>query len=104
MTTGRSKKAVLAEIETFQPRGDWRPLDHLLDELWTLGVSADDADALFCVFERFPDDDGAGLLWSIVHGLESRAFDYEPALRRSLARRPCMMGEIMLDRLERSKA
>jgi hypothetical protein len=59
---------------------------------------------LFGVFERFPDTDGAGVLWSIVHGVESLGCDYEQPLRESLGRSGSEMAEIMLDRLERSRA
>ena len=58
---------------------------------------------LFGVFERFPDEDGAGVLWSIVHGVEGLDLDYEQPLRDSLARQRSDMGKIMLGRLERSK-
>ena len=58
---------------------------------------------LFGVFERFPDDDGAGVLWSIVHDVEGLDLDYEQLLRDSLARQMSNMGKIMLGRVERSK-
>jgi hypothetical protein len=94
---------VLREIQDFSPsQSDWRPLDTLLDELWALGVSAGALRILFGVFERFPEDDGAGVLWSIVHGVESLDIDYEAALRESLQRRSSLMGTIMLERLLRA--
>lgn len=100
----RDADDILRDIERFRPvDGVWLPLDGLLDELWNAGVPAHALPALFGVFERFPDDDGAGVLWSIVHGVEALDFDYEPALRASLARRPSLMGGIMLGRLERAK-
>lgn len=55
---------------------------------------------IFGVFERFPAEDGAGVLWSIVHGIESLPLDYEPALRESYRRMPSEMAEIMVVRLE----
>jgi hypothetical protein len=95
---------VLRDIEEFAPTdGNWRLLDDLLDELWSEGVSEGQLPILFRVFERFPEDDGAGVLWSIVHGVEALPFDYEPFLRQSIARRPSLMGEIMLERLEKAK-
>lgn len=96
---------ILRDIETFRPSGGvWLPLDDLLAELWDAGVPKKALSTLFGVFERFPEDDGAGVLWSIVHGIESLDFDYEQPLRDSLARQPSDMGKIMIDRLERSKA
>ncbi len=94
---------VIRDIDAFSPvDGDWRPLDALLAELWQLGVREGQLSVLFRVFERFPDSDGSGVLWSIVHGVEGLPFDYGPQLRSSLARKSSHMGNIMLERLERS--
>ena len=99
----RPKFTVLKEIQEFSPvEGNWRHLDTLLDELWSEGVTEGSLQILFSVFERFPEDDGAGVLWSIVHGVESLSFDYEPALRQSLQRKSSFMGKIMLQRLEKA--
>lgn len=84
-------------------RGNWRPLDDLLDELWSRGLAAGSLPILFGVFERFPEDDGAGVLWSIVHGIESLPIDYEPALRESLRRKSSFMGRAMLERVVKAK-
>lgn len=98
----RTVQQVLDAIETFSPKdGKWLALDQLLDELWQLGVTHDAIPVLLGVFERFPDDDGAGVLWSIVHGLESME-GYESELHASAARAPSIMGKIMLKRLEKS--
>lgn len=95
--------AVLKDIEEFSPvDGQWRPLDDLLDELWSQGVNQGQMPILFRVFERFPEEDGAGVLWSIVHGVEALPFSYESFLRESMARRPSHMGEIMLKRLAKA--
>ena len=100
----KTKEQVLAEIQAFQPTDrNWLDLDTLFAELWNIGVSEDALPTLFGVFERFPEDDGAGVLWSIVHGVESLDLDYEIELRASLERMPSFMGDIMLKRLEKSK-
>jgi hypothetical protein len=100
----RTLDAVLKDIESFHPTdGVWLPFDDLLAELWDLGVPPQALAVLFSVFERFPADDGAGVLWSIVHGVESLDLDYEQPLREALARQESEMGLILLDRLERSK-
>ena len=99
----RHPDAILRDIEAFRPDyGQWLRLDELLAELWQAGVPANALPTLFRVFERFPDDDGTGVLWSIVHGIESLNVDYEQPLRDSLLRQPSHMGKIMLDRLSRS--
>jgi hypothetical protein len=95
--------AVLKDIEDFAPTaGNWRRLDDLLDELWSEGVKRGQLPILFRVFERFPEEDGDGVLWSIVHGVEALPFDYEPFLRQSVARQSSSMGRIMLQRLEKA--
>lgn len=94
---------ILQAISAFEPVDDeWLPLDKLLEALWFTGVRESDVPILFAVFERFPDDDGAGVLWSIVHGVESLPFDYEAILQGSMARKPSFMGDIMLKRLSRA--
>jgi hypothetical protein len=96
---------ILRDIDAFAPaNGEWRALDNLLSELWAAGVREGHLRVLFRVFERFPEEDGSGVLWSIVHGIEALDIDYEAALRESLSRQPSHMGGIMLQRLEKSRA
>ena len=65
----RTASQVLADIEAFQPeQGNWLGLEALLTELWSAGVSAEAQSVLLRVFDRFPEDDGAGVVWSIVRG------------------------------------
>lgn len=99
----RPLKEILLEIDQFKPSpaGDWRKLDTLLSELWQGDVSIACLPVLFRIFERFPEDDGAGVFWSIVHGLESTDLNYEGPLRESLLRQPSELGQIMLRRLEK---
>jgi len=101
----RQQNEILLEIDRFMPSptGDWRELDMLLSELWQGNVSTACLPVLFRVFERFPKDDGAGVFWSIAHGVESTDLDYEGPLRESLSRQPSDLGQIMLRRLEKSK-
>jgi hypothetical protein len=99
----RAVLKVLRDIDEFEPvRGDWRQLDTLLNELWEIGVREGPLPVLFRVFERFPESDGTGVLWSIVHGIEALPYDYAPHLRESLARKPSLMGNLMLERLRRN--
>ncbi|MGD8941041.1 MAG: hypothetical protein PVJ72_16770 [Gammaproteobacteria bacterium] len=101
----RSEADILKDINNFQPTdGEWRGLDDLLSELWEIGVPESSLPILFNIFERFPDEDGAGVLWSIVHGVEALDYDYEKYLKDSLDRKPSFMGNIMLKRLEKANA
>jgi len=99
-----SEQELLSEIAQFSPEnGNWLPLERLLEALWTVGISEESLNVLFNLFERFPDSDGAGVLWDIVHALEYLAVPYEQALAKSIARCPSLMGEIMMSRLLRSQ-
>ena len=96
----RDAAQILRDIAGFQPiGGEWLPLDDLLQELWDAKPTEEALPVLFGVFERFPEDDGAGVLWTIVHGVEHLPFDYETELRESYARAPSMMAESMLIRI-----
>jgi hypothetical protein len=98
----RAAEQILADIDAYQPAGgDWRGLDDLLAELWAIGVPPSAIPTLLHVFDRFPDEDGAGVFWSIVHGVESLP-DYEPLLVQSAESQPARFKSIMLDRLNRS--
>lgn len=98
----RTADEILADIDAFRPiGGDWRPLDNLLAEFWSVGVPQSAIPVLLCVFDRFPDEDGAGVFWSIVHGLESLA-GYEPFLLESAELRPAPFKRIVVDRLRRA--
>jgi hypothetical protein len=95
----RTAQQIAADILAFEPvEGDWRPLDSLLAELWQTGRPGEYVEELLRVFEKFADEDGAGVLWSIVHGLESLR-GYEPALIRSVGRCPSHLGVMMIGRL-----
>ncbi len=100
----RSPSEILKGIASFEPAmGSWLPLDDLLNELWLAGEPLVDAlPTLFGVFERFPEDDGAGVFWSIIHGVEALSYDYRPMLKESYGRVPAEMSKIMLARITNS--
>lgn len=92
---------ILREIDAFRPvDGNWLRLDDLLSELWSAGVPQAAIPVLLGIFERFPDEDGAGVLWSLVHGIESLP-GYETVLLESAELRPTPFKSIMVDRLRR---
>lgn len=99
MATARTVAQIVADIGTFQPAGgNWRPLDSLLGELWATGAASRHVTDLLAVLERFPDEHGGGVLWSVVHGVESLP-GYEPELVRSVRRKPSELGVTMVGRL-----
>jgi hypothetical protein len=95
----RTTQKILAEISSFHPaKGEWLGLDSLLNELWETGEPVLGIDTLLNVFFNYPEEDGAGVFWSIVHGLESLN-GYEPLLLSKTIDKPSLFGVIMLGRL-----
>jgi hypothetical protein len=95
----RTLAEIVADLRAFRPtRGDWMPLDELSGELWEAELYPDAVEELLAVFECFPEEDGAGVFWTILHGLESVG-GYEPALVRSVKRQPSEFGVLMVGRL-----
>jgi hypothetical protein len=95
----RSAAKILADIRVFKPvDGNWLPLDELLAEFWDTGKAKRHVRELLSVLERFPEDDGEGVLWSIVHGLEEVP-GYESELIQSIRRQPSELGVAMVGRL-----
>lgn len=95
----RDAGAIIAGIRDFEPEGEnWSALDGLLVELFRASAGAQGIGAMLAVLERYPDDDGAGVFWAIVHGLESLP-DYEPALVESVRRAPAELSLVMVGRL-----
>ena len=91
-------RQIISDIDSYLPTADgWLGLDVLLDKLFSaqpeLGI-----DAMLRVFERFPEDDGGGVFWSIVHGLETLS-GYEEKLVESVKSRPSEFGLLMVNRL-----
>ena len=96
----RTPSEILASIDEFEPDGmTWIGLDGLLDELFASGSAALGTDTMLRVFERHQvGEDGAGVFWSIVHGLESLP-GYESHLADSIRRAPSEFGLLMVHRL-----
>jgi hypothetical protein len=93
---GRPVLENLADIEDFTPsNGDWLRLEVLLQELFLSGSAPLGIDAMLHVFERCPAEDGAGVFWTIVHGLESLP-GYESRLVESV---PSYFALLMVNRL-----
>jgi hypothetical protein len=96
----RTSQDIIADINQFEPeKGNWLRLDALLNELWESDDQENFTTDLLRVFEKFPNDDGAGVLWSIIHGVETFK-SYERELIDSLNRQPSEMGLVMLIRIK----
>lgn len=99
LTMHRTTASIAHDIATFVPNDDdWLALDSLIAELWQTGHPEQAIPELLSVFERYPEEDGFGVVWGILHGLEALP-NYEPELLRSLARQPSEFGVRMVGRL-----
>lgn len=86
-------------IREFTPsEGDWRPLEGHIDRAFASSDPKKYYQAIFNLFERFPEDDGAGVFWSALHGMEAVG-GYEELLLGYFRRWPSLMTETMLRRI-----
>jgi hypothetical protein len=101
----RSVEEIINDIGQFQPEGEdsFLLLDDLLDELFSTGSAASAIPCLVRLFERFPGEDGGGVMWSVVHGLESLP-GYEPFVVDSVRRDPTEFSVLMVGRMLNSGA
>ncbi len=90
---------IIADIENFEPSDkSWLGLEELLDELFSSGSADTGIDAMLRIFERYPGEDGDGVFWSIVHGLESLP-GYEAKLVEAIRKTPSDFTVLMVNRL-----
>jgi hypothetical protein len=96
----RTTREIASALEAFagQDSGDLIALDALIVEAVSRDPDTDLDRALFGIFERFPQEDGRGVYWSIVHGLEGRG-GYEEALLDSVRRSASPFALLMLNRI-----
>jgi len=96
----KSTAELVAALDAFggQDTCDLKALDTLLAEALSLPPDAALDSALFGIFERFPEEDGHSVYWTLVHGLEGRGA-YEVSLLASVRRAPSPFTLTMLDRI-----
>ena len=96
-------KEIIAEINSYESDdGNWLRLDELATELWESGKPVFGINSLLGLFEKYPTEDGAGVFWTILHGIET--LNYEKELYESLIRKPTHITIIMLKRIENSNS
>ena len=78
--------------------GQLKQLDESIAALDASSLGPNDVAQLLGVFERFPNDDGFGVFWQIVHLLE-RTDGVESALVDSVQRSPGEFNLLMINRL-----
>jgi hypothetical protein len=83
-------------IREYQPvDGSFVELEGLFEQAFQTPDPTEYYDAIFNLFERFPEDDGAGVFWSALHGMEAIG-NYESKLRQYWRRWPNLMNRIMM--------
>ena len=88
----------LSEFTDPSSEAQLRLLEEILSSVGHSACSEPEYDALLQVFERFPEHDGFGVFWSILHFLEACP-GYEAALVRSVRRKPVEFNLTMVNRL-----
>lgn len=89
-------------IREFSPEnGMWLPLETHLERAFSSLDPKKYYHAIFNLFERFPDEDGAGVFWSALHGMEALG-GYEDLLLQYFRRHPSLMTKTMLRRIQNS--
>lgn len=81
-----------------EDEGQLKQLDDSITALDADILNRNDVGQLLGVFERFPEHDGFGVFWQILHLLE-RAGGYESALVDSVRRNPGEFNLTMINRL-----
>jgi len=86
-------------IREFTPStGDWRLLEGHFERAFASPDPKKYYPAMFNLFERFPEEDGAGVFWSALHGMEAVG-GYEDLLLQYFRRWPSLMTKTMLRRV-----
>jgi hypothetical protein len=94
-------KSIISSLDGIRSVEDESELGRLeiaLNDLSMAERSELATEALLRIFERYPDKDGFGIFWSILHLLESFP-DYESALIESVRRRPSSFSLLMVNRI-----
>lgn len=99
---GQSSNAYHA-IREYQPvDGSFVEHEGLFEQAFQTPDPTEYYDAIFNLFERFPEDDGAGVFWSALHSMEAIG-NYESKLRQYWRRWPNLMNRIMMKRLSKDE-
>jgi hypothetical protein len=89
-------------IREFTPEnGSWLSLETYIERAFASPDPKKYYHAIFNLFERFPKEDGAGVFWSALHGMETVG-SYEDLLLQYFRRSPSLMTRTMLRRIQNS--
>lgn len=89
-------------IRDFSPEnGAWISLERHIERAFASPDPRRYYHAIFNLFERFPNEDGAGVFWSALHGMEAVG-GYEDLLLQYFRRCPSLMTRAMLRGIQNS--
>ena len=91
-------RQLLRSVQSAESEADLKELDETVSAIFQEGLATQCFPELFQVFERFPDKDGFGVFWSILHGLEAVP-GYQPFLLDSVERAPSEFTVRMINRM-----
>jgi hypothetical protein len=98
----RNIRHVVADINGLAPRIpddlDLDRLQALAEEYFALPEAPVHLDVWFRLYERFPDSDGHGVFWTILHGIEGQPGN-EKFVVASVQRNPTHFAVLMVNRL-----
>lgn len=89
---------VLQSFKDPQSESQLRALDLAVQAIDCASCTQAEFHALLSIFERFPEQDGYGVFWGIIHALEA-CDGYESELLASVQRKPCEFNVRMVNRL-----
>ena len=89
-------------IREFSPeQGGWLPLEKYFEQVFSSPDPKQYYNAIFNLFESYPEEDGAGVFWSALHGMEAVG-GYEEMLLLYFRRHPTLMTRTLLQRIRNS--
>jgi len=88
----------LKTVASADSENDLKLLDETLTSIFQEGFGNEFVSDLLNVFERFPNQDGFGVFWKILHGIESVP-GFEGALLESVEKSPSEFTVRMINRL-----
>lgn len=92
-------QALDTAIREFTPEdGNWLLLEKHFEQAFSSVDPKLYYHAIFNLFERFPDEDGSGVFWLALRGMEAMG-GYEDLLLRYFRRWPSLMTHTMLKRM-----
>jgi hypothetical protein len=98
---GEDSEEIVAAIDALSSvdgADDRRRLRELADRYFTLPGAAENLDVWFRLYERFPEDDGEGVFWPILHEIEAQP-GYEVFVVASVHRRQAYFPVLMVNRM-----